>query len=145
VRYESLVADPGRELKRICTAYDLSYRPEVLEYHLRPDAIEAAKLSPLWTNLAKPIQHTNVEKFRNPQHREYIEQLEEAAFDDMMFFGYTPTYATRQAQYSPDLREEIQATDASLRAAAKASANSALEEIHQRRNDVLTSLLDSSD
>src|SRR5262249_10303652 len=136
VRYESLTRDPIAELKRVCSKFDLKYANKALDYYRRQDAVEASELSPLWVNLAQPVQKSYAGRFPRPEYREYVELVEEAAFDCMSKLGYTPVYARAQSAYPPSIIQGIHKTDTRLRAEAAAAADPGLEAIHRQRDEM---------
>ena len=55
VRYEDLVVDPEKEVRRLCDFLDLPWKPEMLRYHEKADRFVAESHAPdAFRNVAKP-------------------------------------------------------------------------------------------
>jgi hypothetical protein len=64
VRYEDLIAQPEEEVVRICSDLDVTFDPNMLQFHTKSaSAIEDAKRSSMWSNLSAPIMQENSNKF----------------------------------------------------------------------------------
>jgi len=140
LRYERLIATPGRELRRLCDRLGLRYHATALEFHRRQDAIHAPGLSTLWTNLDRPVMTDNSGRFHRVEHRGFVTQVEESAFETMRRHGYQPTFVDRQRTYDTDELARINAEDQRLRRATRDGRDPVTERRHRRRDDLLRRL-----
>ncbi|MEQ4725175.1 sulfotransferase [Nonomuraea sp. B19D2] len=140
VRYEDLVVSPRDTVEQLCSAYNISFSGDVTGFYQRLDAREAPELSSLWANLDKPVQAANSGKYRLSQHREFVEAVEEAAYDSMITWGYEPLYARGQRHYSSTQINDIMDKDSELRRKHPEQQNPLIQAPHKRRDEILESV-----
>lgn len=114
MRYEALIEAPQREMRRLCAALGLEFRPEMLDFHTRPQAARSARLHQAWQNLSRPVMHDNAHRHRRDLTAEQIEIVERLCADDMRRLGYAPTHDARQCErgeFTPDEVATFEAAD----------------------------------
>jgi hypothetical protein len=77
VRYEELVCEPEREIRRICAFIDLPFEPGMLAYHTRA-AARLAELRTVWRRRGLPYSAGR----RLWNHRHTLEPPQPARIDD---------------------------------------------------------------
>ncbi|HTF03461.1 MAG TPA: sulfotransferase [Bacteroidia bacterium] len=75
IRYEDLILDPKRELERICSALNIPFVENMLDYTTAEESQVTASSGKMWGNLVKPVMKENTRKF-----------LKELAYDDLVIF-----------------------------------------------------------
>lgn len=88
VHYEKLVADPQREVRRLCDFIGEDYAGEMLNYASRPDSARLAGMSRSWANLSRPILSGNTRKYRARLSADEIFAVERNAYRELRHFGY---------------------------------------------------------
>jgi hypothetical protein len=83
LRYEDLVADPERELRRVCEHASLTWEPRLLEHDVAPEV----SAMPEHRNLAQPPT-PGLRDWRNEMSREDAVAFEEVAGDVLRSSGY---------------------------------------------------------
>lgn len=96
VAYESLVAEPEAEVRRICAFLDEPFEPETLRWFEKGEAVRSASLSESWKNTATPMKKDRLARYRRDLRAEDIAIVEEIAGDTMEKLGY-PLDAPRRA------------------------------------------------
>jgi len=95
IRYEDLLGDLETVARRICTFLNLTFQPNMLEYHRFVGHTIAGKL-----NYGQPIIQNNLGKWESALRSSTILRIEQIALEGMRFFSYTPS----AAQYEVPLR-----------------------------------------
>ena len=89
LRYEDVLNDPERELRRVCHDLDLSFSEDMLRFSERSfSARTDAGRSAMWSNLNKPILSDNAQKFRRELDDDQIAYVEAATAPLMATLGY---------------------------------------------------------
>lgn len=88
VRYEDLIANPEKEVRRLCEFINEEFTDQMLKYSSRPDSAALAGISKSWENLSKPILAGNTKKYLTQLTREEIFAVERNAYQQLMHFGY---------------------------------------------------------
>ena len=88
VRYEDLVSDPQKEVKRVCAFLNEEYSERLLEFFKGESASELSSLSGSWKNLANPVMKENFGKFRTALSPEEVLEFERIAYQELRHFGY---------------------------------------------------------
>ena len=88
VHYEKLIADPEKEVRRLCGFIGEDYMDQMLKYASRPDSARLAGISKSWENLSKPILANNTKKYRAKLTPDEIFAVERNAFRELRHFGY---------------------------------------------------------
>lgn len=139
--FEDLVLRPGENVAALSSWLGIPYSGAALKYHEREDAREAARLSPIWSNLTRPpMSDRAAAHTREPGNAEFLRQVEELVFDDMAQFGYEPKYATSPRCLPADEAMAAAENDAHLRAETVRAHSSRDQSAHLRREDLLAAL-----
>jgi hypothetical protein len=88
LRYEDLLADPERAVRRVCAFLGGDYSPGMLNYFEDGDARGLAGLSGSWKNCGKPILRGNSGKYRSALSQEEVRIFETAAGTELERYGY---------------------------------------------------------
>lgn len=86
VRYEDLVAEPERELRRICTFLGEGFTPAMLAFH--NDAITYPTDRRNFDNLRRPLLSDNTEKWRRRMSARELRIFEAVAGAELERYGY---------------------------------------------------------
>ena len=86
--YESLINDPQHEIQRIADFLNISYNPEVLNYYNSKESKKVAHAGKMWSNLIKPVIHTNYNKYKHELTKEEIILFEHISGDILTSLGY---------------------------------------------------------
>jgi hypothetical protein len=88
LRYEELIENPERELRRLCDFLELDYEPEMLAYHETRDARDDAHKTDYWKNLSRPVMSSNKAKFTTELSADEISLFEYVARSSLTVLGY---------------------------------------------------------
>ncbi|MFI5361136.1 MAG: sulfotransferase family protein [Elusimicrobiota bacterium] len=88
LRYEDLLDDPAREVRRVCGFLGEDYSDSLLEYFAGDEAKSLARRSRSWENCDKPVLRGNRAKYKTQLSAEEIEIFERQAFAELKAFGY---------------------------------------------------------
>jgi len=88
VRYEDLLANPVKELRRVCVFIGAEYDAKALEYYRSAESHNTAHAGVLWENVEKPIMRDNFNKFRRELSEEEVLLFEQVAGDTLERLGY---------------------------------------------------------
>jgi len=64
IKYEDLLQDPEKEIKKICVLLNINYSRNILKYYESEDSQITATSGEMWHNLAKPIMKNNFNKYK---------------------------------------------------------------------------------
>ncbi len=133
-RYEDVLADPARELTRICGHLGIEYAASMLEFH--EDSLTRVNAGRIdaWRNLARPILRDNAGRYRDGLNDTEIRFVEAHCRHEMGYFGYAVDHddagdeiadlADRLARFEHDTvppgRHELSADEAAIRAERQA-------------------------
>lgn len=87
VRYEDLLENPEREVRRICDFSGIEFRPEMLRFH-EGEMAQAIANSSTHALLGKPIDASNREKWRSKMPAEDVAFFEWIAGQELADSGY---------------------------------------------------------
>lgn len=94
LRYEDLVEEPEKELKKACAFLGTEFSSEMLNFHERDNSRRSATLNPqYWGNLVKPVQSCNHHKY-HALGAIRLEAIEEACAPLMHCWNYETEYIT---------------------------------------------------
>lgn len=88
VKYEKLLEDPNREIRRICSFLDVESVDEMLAYHERSDTEQMASRAHMFENLSRPIMSDNYGKFHDELPAKELKIVEKVAREPLQYFGY---------------------------------------------------------
>jgi hypothetical protein len=141
LRYEDLVADPAASFSACCRELGVAWDPASLDFNRRSAASDAAGLSALWKNLDRPVNRDSVGKYRDPEQRAFVVEVEEALGPLIDAFDYERLTQTTK-QYTPAEIDAVRARDAELRRQAEAARDRSGDHIYARRERFLAGLRD---
>lgn len=105
VKYEELLADPQKELQKICSVLGIAYKEKAMDFYRSDESKKTAQSGKMWENVEKPLIASNHGKFRNELADEDILLFEKVAGGTLLKLGYDLCFPHRQeAGFS---REEI--------------------------------------
>jgi hypothetical protein len=88
VRYEDLLDDPAREVRRVCGFINEDYSDALLDYFRSDQAKSLAAHSRSWENVDKPVLKANHAKYKRELSAGEIGAFELQAFEELKHFGY---------------------------------------------------------
>jgi hypothetical protein len=88
VRYEDLLADPAREVRRVCAFLREDYADSLLDYFQGEEAKTLAAQSRSWENVAKSVLKDNGAKYKRELSAAEIRAVELQAFAELAHYGY---------------------------------------------------------
>jgi hypothetical protein len=86
--YESLIKDPEKQLKQICTFLGLNYNQNALNFYTSEESIKTAEAGEMWQNLTHPIIRKNINKYKKGLSDEEITIFELEAHEVLVQLGY---------------------------------------------------------
>ena len=88
VRYEDLLDDPAKAVRRVCGFIGEDYSDALLDYFRSDEAKSLAAHSRSWENVDKPVLKANHSKYKRELSAADIEAFELQAFEELKHFGY---------------------------------------------------------
>lgn len=88
VPYESLVAEPEAQVRRICEFLEEEFDPAMLRWFEGEEATKSASLSESWKNTATPMQTSRLARYRKDLSPEDIAVVEEIAGPMLVALDY---------------------------------------------------------
>jgi len=88
VMYESLVAEPEAEVRRVCEFLGEPFEPDMLRWFEKGEAVKSASLSESWKNTAAPMKKDRLARYRKDLTAEDIATVEEIAGGMLETLGY---------------------------------------------------------
>ena len=88
VRYEDLLDDPARSVRRVCGFLGEDYSDVLLDYFKSAEAKSLAGHSRSWENVDKPVLKANHSKYKRELSAGEIRAFELQAFEELKHFGY---------------------------------------------------------
>ena len=88
VRYEDLLDDPAKTVRRVCEFIGEDYSDALLDYFKSGEAKNLAGSSRSWENVDKPVLKHNHSKYKRELSAAEIEAFELQAFEELKHFGY---------------------------------------------------------
>lgn len=89
VRYEDLIRDTPRALRRLTEFLDLPYEERMLEFYNERRTVENAERIDAWANLRRPVLSDNTGKYRRVLSEADRRYVELSCFEPMTRLGYT--------------------------------------------------------
>lgn len=86
--YESLIAEPEEQMRRICRFIGVDYTDRVMDYYKSRESANTAVAGKMWSNVTKPILKGNTRKFLSELSAEDIALFESVAGDTLKKLGY---------------------------------------------------------
>lgn len=88
VKYEDLITDAKIVMQGIMRFIDLDYEASQLEYYKNKEVINVSNMTDFWKNISKPLNPTNMGKYKNSLSDRQIEIFESIAWDEMCALNY---------------------------------------------------------
>lgn len=88
VKYEDLIRNQNKELKRICEFLDIEFEERMLNYHEKKISKENAVQTDNWKNLKKSILKDNSKKYLKSLRKEQIQFVEYVCYEEMGKLDY---------------------------------------------------------
>lgn len=98
LRYEDLIREPKKEMRRVCKFLGESYSDKLLRYFEGSAARQLSDLSRSWENVGRPILKDNSEKYKSELKPGEIALVEGVAGEVMSEFGYDCVAAAAEAR-----------------------------------------------
>ncbi len=92
VCYEKLIAQPEKELKKICAFIGAAYNNSCLEYYTSAEANNTASSGKMWQNVNREIITNNFNRYKNELDVNEIMLFEKVAAETLQALGYTLNY-----------------------------------------------------
>lgn len=89
LNYETLIAEPEQEIRRLCDYLEIEYQADMLQFHTSKASKSTAAAGEMWRNLEKPIMTNNTGKFLAEFKENELEIFEFVAGDTLSALGYT--------------------------------------------------------
>ena len=86
--YEELTSEPEQIIKDLCDFLEISFVPDMLDFHRSGEASRTATKSSLWSNLTKPVMSSNSNKFKQDMSKQHVRIIESVAGEIMDKLGY---------------------------------------------------------
>jgi hypothetical protein len=133
VRYEDLIANPEKELMKICRFMGADYNPVALDYYHSEESHKTAHSGVMWENVEKPLISNNYNKYLKELSPADIQLFEQVAGDTLEELGYSLTFPKNtQNMFSP---EEIRSfSEINTKLKQEARLLSKPEDLAKRRN-----------
>lgn len=93
VKYEDLLANPEREMRRLCAFTGIEYNAAVMDYHTSTEAKNTAQSGAMWQNVQQPVIAGNYNKYRTELSEQEIRLFELVAGDTLQALGYNLNYS----------------------------------------------------
>ena len=106
LHYEDLITEPEAVLKDLCEFLDVTFEPELLQFHQGEEAIAGAARLEDWKNLDQPILSGNFGKYRaalTPHKRRLVESITGI---EMRQLGYVLDFPLARRRNVLDLLEK---------------------------------------
>lgn len=88
LRYETLIADTERELRRLTSFLGIRFEQSMLQFYELPATGSSADSAAEWKNLAKPLMKNNYNKYKSELSQDEIAFVEEQCREIMPLFNY---------------------------------------------------------
>jgi len=92
VRFEDLLSQPERELRRVCETLELEYTPQMLEFHKSDVVQKNAGQMTAWNDLGSPLKQDNFDLYQDGLSEVEVRYVEAVCGGEMDFFGYELEY-----------------------------------------------------
>ncbi len=102
LRYEDILTEPEKEIKRLCDFLGVEFEEEMLAFQKNSLTEKNAQKTKDWENLNKPLMKSNFNKYKKELSEDEICYVEAICGDEMDFFGYEKIY---DGNYEADFLE----------------------------------------
>jgi len=133
VRYEDLIANPEKELTKICHFIGADYNPVALDYYHSEESHKTAHSGVMWENVEKPLISNNYNKYLKELSSADIQLFEQVAGDTLEELGYSLTFPKNtQNPFSPEDIRSFSEINTKLKQEARLLSKP--EDLAKRRN-----------
>ena len=101
IRYENLVANPKREIEKICQHIEAPFDENMLKFYEGKEAKTSANAAVGWKNLTKPILADNTAKYKTELSRRELRQIESIAAVPLKQLGYPLEFPISKPWFAP--------------------------------------------
>ena len=131
VRYEDLIVNAEKELKRICEALKIEFELSMLNYASAEESKVTASSGKMWGNLVKHIMKDNTKKYLKELTSSEIEIFESVAGNTLESLGYQrATPSNFRLEFSASDIDSFRNQNTMLQAEAK---DGAVEDMQKRK------------
>jgi len=88
LKYENLLENPKKEIRKLCEFIDEPFEDEMLNFHRGSTSKILSKKSQVWMNLSKPILSNNYKKYKSGLKPKQIQIIEGMNHRIMKYFDY---------------------------------------------------------
>ena len=88
MKYENLLENPSKEIKKLCDFIGESFEDQMLNFHKSSTSKMFSKKSQVWMNLSKPILSKNYNKYKSGLKPKQIQIIESMNHRIMRYFDY---------------------------------------------------------
>lgn len=123
LNYETLVSEPERAVRQLCTFLRIDYVSEMLDFHTSNSSRITAAAGEMWANLEKPIMRNNTGNFLKSFEADDLEIFELVAGDTLQKLGYPlHTDRTNSSLLSPENIAQYEEVNSRLKKGVLATA-----------------------
>ncbi len=88
LKYEDLILDTPKELKKVLDFFSLNYESSILDFHQDLLTKENASTQNAWNNLSKSVINDNSNKFLKELSLDEVKAIEKICGNEMQLLGY---------------------------------------------------------
>lgn len=88
IKYEDLISEPEKYMKKLCAMIEVQYDASVLNYYQSEESKKTAESGKMWENVAKPILKNNKQKYLKELADDEVKIFESIAGDVLEKLGY---------------------------------------------------------
>ena len=148
VCYEKLIANPEKELRKICTFLGVEYHPDCLQYFGSEEAKNTASSGDMWQNVEQRVLSGNFNKYRKELSADEIKLFETVAGDALVKLGYDLAFPLFQhescsqdevesyTQINKQLKAQVTVSQTPENVAKRMLQNSFLKALHKQLSNV---------
>ena len=135
VSYEELTTNPEPALRRLCDFLGADYHEDMLDFHRSKEASRTA-VANLWSNVTKPLDSNNSNKFLREASEEDIAYYETVAGASLDALGYQRHFVQKGEEQSYDTATLQALEEENNRLKAEAQEKSDPQDLELRRPQV---------
>lgn len=133
VRYEDLIANPAKELKKICRFIGADYNPVALDYYHSEESHKTAHSGVMWENVEKPVISNNYNKYKKELSATDIHLFEQVAGETLEKLGYSFSFP-KNGHYMFSYEEIKSYSELNMKLKLEARLLSKPEDLEKRKN-----------
>lgn len=140
VRYEDIIMEPEKTLRKICSFVGIEFEKGMLEFYTDDVTKKNSMRVKDWENLARPIMESNSGKFRRGLSSEENQWIEMICASEMKRYGYPIEFPPHEAFF--ELENKVNEMERSVSMAKKKSeVNPQEETIREMRLSVIEKII----